>query len=386
MAAMTRGKRRLQDEAGFALAMAVFALVLLAAVVAGGYFSASQEFQIGRGMRNVTKSFYAGEAGILQVLDQWDADTYAALQPGDTNMVGPITFEGGGSYTASVVRVGSDSIKSYYYIEAVGRPPGLNQGQRRQAAIARTYVPDICCDAAIKILENVDFGGGGQPIITGLNHDPPGSWSASVCSNVPDDSVPGMIRSPDGNVNDESRITGYPVNIIVDPALNPSNIFDFGELTYDDLAAIADIQLPDSFSFGGSQPTVVNGACDKTNPLNWGAPNDPSSPCFNYFPIIHVDGSIDLTGSGGGQGILLVDDDLRINGPFEFYGIVMVVDDFHIGGPVDTYGAAVLGDDMYISGATPRFWYSPCAAERAVRLSKLARPRLLSQRAWVELF
>jgi hypothetical protein len=122
--------RRLQDEAGFALAMAVFALVLLAAVVAGGYFSASQEFQIGRGMRNVTTSFYAGEAGILQVLDQWDAGAYSTLQPGDTNTVGPITFEGGGSYTASVVRVGTDSVKSYYYIEAVGRPPGPNQGQR----------------------------------------------------------------------------------------------------------------------------------------------------------------------------------------------------------------------------------------------------------------
>jgi hypothetical protein len=125
-------RRRLRDESGFALAMAVFALVLLAAVVAGGYFSASQEFQIGRGMRSVTTSFYSGEAGILQVLDQWDPVAYGALQPGDTQIVGPVSFEGGGSYTAFVVRVGSDSAKRYYYIEAVGRPPGANQGQRRQ--------------------------------------------------------------------------------------------------------------------------------------------------------------------------------------------------------------------------------------------------------------
>ena len=129
-----RGSRRLSDEGGFALAMAVFALVLLAAVVAGGYFSASQEFQIGRGMRSVTTSFYSGEAGILQVLDQWNPGLYGALQPGDTQIVGPVSFEGGGSYTALIVRVGSDSVKRYYYIEAVGRPPGPNQGQRRQAA------------------------------------------------------------------------------------------------------------------------------------------------------------------------------------------------------------------------------------------------------------
>ena len=378
--------RRLEDEGGFALAMAVFALVLLAAVVAGGYFSASQEFQIGRGMRSVTTSFYSGEAGILQVLNQWNPGVYGALQPGDTQVVGPVNFEGGGSYTAYVVRVGSDSVKRYYYIEAVGRPPGANQGQRRQAAIARTWVPDICCDAAVKVIEYVNFGGGAQPIITGLNNDPPGSWAASVCSGFPENDLPGVIRSSSGNVNDASRVSGYPANIVVDPTLNVSNMFDFGDLTYDELAALADIQLPDSFAFGGSQPTVVDGACDTSSPLNWGAPNDPSSPCFNYFPIIHVNGSIDLTGSGGGQGILLVDEDLKMNGPFEFYGIAMVKDDLSLGGPVDYYGAAYVGDDMFISGATPRFWYSSCAAQRAVQLSKLARPQLLPQRAWVELF
>ena len=378
--------RGLKNEDGFALAMAVFALVLLAAVVAGGYFSASQEFQIGRGMRSVTTSFYSGEAGILQVLDQWNPGVYGALQPGDTHVVGPVSFEGGGSYTAFVVRVGSDSVKRYYYIEAVGRPPGANQGQRRQAAIARTWVPDLCCDAAVKVVEYVNFGGGAKPIITGLNSDPPGSWPASACTGFTGDSWPGVVRSPAGSVNDTSRVTGYPTNIVVDPTLSAANLFDFGELTYDELAAVADIQLADSFSFGGTQPTVVDGECDTSNPLNWGAPNDPSSPCFNYFPIIHVNGSINLTGSGGGQGILLVDEDLKMNGPFEFYGILMVKDDLSLGGPVDYYGAAYVGDDMFISGATPRFWYSGCAAQRAVHLSKLARPQLLPQRAWVELF
>jgi hypothetical protein len=366
--------------------MAVFALVLLAAVVASGYFSASQEFQIGRSMRSVTTSFYSGEAGILQVLDQWDPGVYGALQPGDTHVVGPVTFEGGGSYTATIERVGSDSAKRYYYIEVIGRPPGLNQGQRRQAAIARTWVPDICCEAAVEIVEYVNFGGGAQPIITGFNNDPPGSWSASVCSGYAEDSVPGVVRSSAGNVNDPSRVTGYPADIVPDATLSQSTLFDFGDLTYDDLAAVADIQLPDSFVFGGSQPTVVDGECDKSSPLNWGAPNDPSSPCFEYFPIIHVNGSIDLSGSGGGQGILLADEDLKMNGPFEFYGIIMVKDDLSLGGPVDYYGAAYVGDDMFISGATPRFWYSSCAARRAVYLSKLARPRLLPQRAWIELF
>jgi hypothetical protein len=137
---------RLRQESGFALAMAIFALVLLAAVVAGGYYSASQEFQIGRGMRSLTSSFYAGEAGIREVVNDWDPDVYFALEPGDTITLGPVTFEGGGSYSARVVRVGrgADSLKRYFYIEAVGRPPGPNLGERRQAMVVRSRYPKLC--------------------------------------------------------------------------------------------------------------------------------------------------------------------------------------------------------------------------------------------------
>jgi hypothetical protein len=75
-----------------------------------------------------------------------------------------------------------------------------------------------------------------------------------------------------------------------------------------------------------------------------------------------------------------------MNGPFEFYGIALVKDDLHMGGPVDFYGGAYVRDDVWFSGATPRFWLSRCATERAERLSGLTRPRLLSRRAWVDLF
>jgi hypothetical protein len=363
---------RLHDSGGFALAMAVFALVLLAAIVAGGYFSASQEYLIGRGMRSTTQSFYAGEAGLREVLEDWDPLIYNAMQPGDSVTVGPFTLDG-------------DSLKRYFYIEAAGRISGPNRGERRQAVVVRTSYTDICCDGAVKVVNNVTFGGGAQPIISGYNNDPPGIWPASACAGIPGDSTPGVIHGPTGIVNDYSRVEGNPA-VVADGGLTSANLFDFGDLTYDDLVAMANHEFVGDLTFNNTTASTVGGKCNRSDPLNWGAPQNPGSPCFDYFPIIHVTHDLYLTGAGAAQGILLVDNDLYISGPFEFYGIALVKDDLDMGGPVDVYGGMYVRDDVWFNGATPRFWLSRCASERAERLSKISRPRLLSNRAWVDLF
>lgn len=391
MAELRRGMswvpERLRDSQGFALAMAVFALVLLAAVVAGGYFAASQEFQIGRGMRSLTASFYAGEAGILQVLDDWDPKVYNGMAPTDTVTVGPYTFVGGGNFTATIVRVSAteDSLKRYFYIETVGRPAAPSVGERRQAVVVRAHFPNLCCDGAVRAVRNVVFSGGAQPIISGFNNDPPGIWPASACAGIAGDSTAGVIRSPAGSVNDPSRVEGLPA-IVSDATLSAATVFDFGDYDYNDLVALADHEFIGDTTLYNTTASVVNGECDTSDPLNLGAPTDPSSPCFDYFPIIHVTGHLSVTGTGVGQGILLVDRDLQITGPFEFYGIALVSDDLLMGGPVDYYGVVHVADDVWFSGATPRFFLSQCAAQRAQRLSSLAYPRLISPRAWVELF
>ncbi len=385
---MARLPARLRDRGGFALALAIFALVLLAAVVAGGYFSASQESQIGRGMRSLTTSFYAGEAGIFRLLEDWDPSLYGGLQPGETLSVGPYTFEGGGTASASVVRVGkaADSLKRYFYIEIAGRPPGAGQGERRQAVVVRALYPELCCEAAVTAIDSVTFGGGGQPIISGFDAGPP-SWPASACAPFGSDSTPGLTISASGSVNDSDRVEGTPVPIVTSGTLTPANIFDLGDLTYDDLVSLADHTFTaDTTTIGDSQPSILDGECNTSDPLNWGAPADPNHPCFDYFPIMHVTGVLEVVGSGSAQGIVLVDGDFKLTGPFDFYGIALVKDDLRLGGPIDFYGGAYVADNVTVSGATPRFRFSHCAVERAERLSRLSRPYPVSPRAWVELF
>jgi hypothetical protein len=388
---------RLREDGGFALAMAIFALVLLAAVVAGGYYSASQEFQIGRGMRSLTASFYAGEAGIREVLNDWDPEVYFALAPGDTLTLSPVTLEGGGSYTARVVRVGraADSLKRYFYIEAVGRPRGPSLGERRQAMIVRSRYPRLCCRAAITVGgEDVDFTGGNQEIVSGINTNPTGAdgpWPTDVCAGISTADTVGAIIDDRTFIDDTTRIIGDPYRYIVDSSLHENVFPAIGDFSYSLMVAAADFMLapPDgqsTLNIGGSdlEPRVVNGECDRSYPWNWGEPTQSDNPCFNYFPIIHFDGNLVLS-SGSAQGILLVEGSLELSN-FTFYGIALVRDDITMRGPSKFFGTAWAMDDLVYEGAVPRFFMSRCAAERAVRLSNLTRPQPVRPRAWVELF
>ncbi|UCC73235.1 MAG: hypothetical protein JSV86_01330 [Gemmatimonadota bacterium] len=386
---------RLRHNGGFALAMAIFALVLLAAVVAGGYYSASQEFQIGRGMRSLTASFYAGEAGIREVLHEWDPDVYFALDPGDTLIFSPVNFEGGGSYTARVVRVGraADSLKRYFYIEAVGRPPGPSLGERRQAMVVRARYPKLCCQAAVTVGgEEMDFTGGKNEIVSGFNHNPTGGygpWPDSVCAGVSTVDTVGAIIDSDVSIDDPTRVEGSPAAYIVDSSLQ-ENVFpaNIGDLSYAEIVAEADFTFspPDSLIVYGSDldPRIVNGKCDRSYQYNWGAPMSPSHPCFKFFPIIHVNGHLKIK-SATVQGIFVVEGALDLDDA-RLYGIALARDDLILRGPSRLFGVAWAMDDLRYVGAVPRMYVSRCAAERAVRLSNLTRPRPVSPRAWVELF
>ena len=378
---------RLRDEAGIALAVAVFAMVVLAAIVAGGYYSAGQEYQIGRAMKSVTASFYAAEVGIAELVNGWEPATYNAMLPGDTLPLGPLVLEGGARFSAIAVRVDDDSnpLKRYFYLESVGTPP-VGLGERRQAATARTrFHEQICCGAAATVLFTVDtVQSATQPLISGLDRIPT-PWPPSVCTDFPLADAAGLIVQNLSNVGlQPGEIEGNP-STIQDPSMTLVSMFTFADIDYADIQQLADHELP-----GGSNPNVspsldVNGACDRTDPTNWGAPEDPNHPCFDYFPIIHVSGVVQLSGNRAGQGILLADDDVRIAGPFRFYGPILALDDLELAGRAEVIGGAVVGEDLLYSGNKPRLKYSQCAVKRAVRLSRLANGHLLPRRAWVEI-
>ena len=61
---------------GFALPVAVFALVILGILVTGGFYTVRQEMWIGAASVDGQKAFYLAEQGVGNTLDSWSTGTF----------------------------------------------------------------------------------------------------------------------------------------------------------------------------------------------------------------------------------------------------------------------------------------------------------------------
>ena len=149
-----------------------------------------------------------------------------------------------------------------------------------------------------------------------------------------------------------------------------------------------------SGSLGLGLAAAVTGTppkCDTSLESNWGAPTVSTSPCFNYFPIVYHYGDLSISGSGEGQGILLVEGNLDVQGRIDFYGPVIVTGGVNVRGTgsddVKFYGGILaqnvtLDDSRLTGNATVN--YSSCAIKRALQGSAIPTP--LKERSWVQLY
>src|SRR5438067_11217363 len=68
-------KRIPRNERGMALAVAIFALVVVGALVAGAFFAGTQEQRVGENQRRVQTSFGVAEAGAQERVLGWNSLT-----------------------------------------------------------------------------------------------------------------------------------------------------------------------------------------------------------------------------------------------------------------------------------------------------------------------
>ncbi len=139
-------------------------------------------------------------------------------------------------------------------------------------------------------------------------------------------------------------------------------------------------------NINGTAPDSTNaGACNTGQAFssNWGNPENPGAACFNWYPIIHVNGG------GVGQGVMLVDGDLDLRGNFVFYGIIIVQGSMSTQGSRNrVYGGVMASNASFeaqalVGGSVVT--NSTCAVSRAVINSSLTRVRPLASRSWVDL-
>lgn len=393
-----RFMRGARSRPGFAMFMALGALVIIGVLVAGSSFITLQEQRLGQNTLVQARAFSAAEYGLNKIQADWDKtpnlqmangtsyDTSYALSVRDTAKVRYTRLNDETFWIVSEGRafVGSAGSASRTSVKRVG-------------AVLRLRIPTIKAEGAITAGGNVSIRGGAD--IIGNDTDPPG-WNE--CADRPDTNKVGVVVPTGSTVTTQgtSTVTGYPDPWKTDPLAADQNTYiRYGDETWNTLVAQANITVAGGTIGNQLQPSVtpplVGTSCNKNDIYNWGEPwrtaqhADAVVPCYSYFPIIYSSGDLTLNGSGRGQGILLVNGNVTINGAFEWHGLIIVSNDIVRGtGSAKVFGGVmakneVKADESIISGTTT-YSYSGCALERAMRGS--ASVVQAKERAWTELY
>src|SRR2546421_3370573 len=145
-------KRIPRNERGMALAVAIFALVVVGALVAGAFFAGTQEQRVGENQRRVQPSCGVAEAGAQERVLSWDATSMnkRPQYPADSVVIGPNATapNGTGSYGGYSYKVGPN----LFLIDVTGRDNASAAGAIAGGGGARQRI------GMITRIAPVDFG------------------------------------------------------------------------------------------------------------------------------------------------------------------------------------------------------------------------------------
>jgi hypothetical protein len=91
-----------------ALPLALLALVVIAAVVAGGFTAAHLEQRIGRNTLYAVQAAGAAEAGAAAVVAGWEGHGLGLLAAGDSAVLPAVPLPGRAAYSPTVVRLNGE--------------------------------------------------------------------------------------------------------------------------------------------------------------------------------------------------------------------------------------------------------------------------------------
>ncbi|HKG93984.1 MAG TPA: hypothetical protein VKA84_18895 [Gemmatimonadaceae bacterium] len=404
------GQRR-----GFALALALVAIVVIGALIAGAFFASTQDFRVGRNTLIEQRAFSVAEFGLNREIAQWDTKRnlpYAGLDASG-NLVGGMAtgsidannvyVDAGDTARVKITRLSENS----FWVVSEGHASMGNkmlESIRRTTMLVRTAYPTIKTDAAIVTGGSINISGAAK--VSGNNTPPPG-WKQ--CDSIGGHDTAAVLAGPNATVTINSS-NNMPSNYGVvrsTDAADSNTYVRFGSETWNSLVKNADIKLPPegdgTIDFGNDIAPVAYAdgkTCNTTLQTNWGEPwraginghllSNVVAACNTYYPIIYAPQSLHLNKQGRGQGVLLVNGSLELNGGFEWYGVIVVRDDITKGnGTAAIYGSvlarnATLTDGGNIINGTQDVSYSKCAIESALRGSAVLVK--VPQRAWAQLF
>ncbi len=379
-----RGARR-----GIALAIALFAIVIIGAMVAGIFFVSTQEFRIGRNNLAQPTALGGAEYGQTRILNDWDRAWNTRLRKGDT-LLRVYTPMSGAVDTVRVTKLGD---LLYHVVSEARVGQGAEEGARRRtSSLLKLRIPEINILGAVTTrgvleIDQATINGADTPP-TGWDCPPPGPAVAAVATSSAGDlqfdhCIPGEC------------LQGNPRVLVTPAAADTNTYFTYGGLKWADLVAMATRTYAADADIRNATPSVSGGVCNTGNTLNLGDPNRNAvtpGACESFFPVVHAQGSLRLR-DGVGQGILLVENDLRLDN-FQWYGLVIVRGELRAeaAGAISNIRGAVMAANLGTNNSgsdeseidESNVTFSRCAVVKS--LIGMALPARAKQRAWSELF
>jgi hypothetical protein len=382
-------RTRRTDRRGFALAVAIFAIVIIGALIAGVFFAATQQYRIGRNEVLLARAQSAAEYGQQWVSTPnagWNANwnNLAAGGIDSTTITAPLPA--GTSAKVKVTRLGSPGSAALYLVASEGRA-GTNadaRARRRASSIVQLAPVAMNLNAALTTRGSAKIGG--SSYIDG-NDTPYAGWSCpSPGPNKPGIRIDNTNNIQTSGCKNFNCVAGSP-QLQADPAAaDTSTYFNYGGIDWAGLTAMAKV-----ITTGPTGPSYnPDGSCNKGAVGNWGDTQrkNPAGACEGYFPILYAPGDLHLSSNTSGQGILLVNGNLKVTGGFSFYGPVIVRGDLDTQGTGGHFNGGVMAANVNLAQSTVLgnavITFSSCILAQVLTANGVVTP--LAVRPWAELY
>jgi hypothetical protein len=354
------------------MAVAMVAIVVIGALIAGAFFTSTQEYRLGRNSLVDQRAYSAAEAGVTQPIQGWLKQLNLTMANGATASPDTLKINGGGYAVRRITRLDDYT----FWVTSDGYAGGTTgplASHHRVNAVYRLAYPSFNIRGALTVRGKVEVQGSSK--VDG-NDEIPGQWTTSGICPAASGGMPG-VAAPDttlvcnGNCpegkSESQRIFGIPAQQQDPAAADTTTYYKYGDQNWNTLTQNADIKLA-----GGNYktlPSETGGKCNYSDIYNWGDPGRTTS-CADYFPIIYINGDLKIQANSRGQGVLLVNGSMEMAGGFEFNGILIVRNDIKSTGNGNKISGSAFAGNTYTTDNTSitgnsEIQYSKCAIERA---------------------
>lgn len=377
---MPTGRPLARRRDGFALLLALGAIVVISALVAGSFMISTRDVRTARVVASRESAQLRAENALFQLREDAQVQAAGLSDVGATVRWTP-PYGGGEARMTKL----SDNMFLLTSSATAGGQTADNGAQSRVSMLLMRNVPQMEFMGALTARGKTKIGG--SSYINGHDTNPPG-WSCPA----PGETKPGVVTPNTGDItyagcNGGQCIDGDPDVLQSSRAADDATYFQYGNTGWNDLKALA-MKIPGNMGPMYVAPTYkADGTCDTGNIENWGDPLRIGGACEGYFPIIYVDGDATINRLRG-QGVLLVEGDLEVQGAYEFYGPVIVKGRLKTTGTGGHFNGGVMAanvelDQNQVTGNAV-VNYSSCAIATALRNATPLAP--VRQRAWADLY